>query len=493
VTIHTLDDDSLLNIFYFCRSSVFGEDEYGFLRLGDRDDERWWYKFVQVCQRWRYLILASASHLDLSLLCTRGTPVADMLAHSPPLPLIIYHIDGNHDVTAEDEEGIMLALQHRDRIRRICLGLPTSSLQKLTMAIDDEFPMLEYMLMAPPAKHNAQLTIPSTFQAPQLRHLFSEHFTSPIGSPFLTSAVGLVTLALRWIHPSTYPHADHLLQSLSLLPQLERFGISFLSPVPNREIESHLLSTPILTHVTLSNLRRFDFRGISAYLESLLPQIVTPRLEMLHIHFFNQPRFFIPHLLQFIRTSENIMFRNVKFLFYYEAVVVWAYPPKENASANFYLEVACGHLDWQISSMAQIFNFPCPLFSDVVDLTLDYRKHNLSSEWHNQADRTHWRELLGSFRGVKALRVDKGVIAELSRSLQLDGEPPLEILPELKELVCPAGTVDDNTFAAFIHDREVAGQPVSLIEEDFPVGEVTYKFFFSTGMIFIKPDPDPLP
>jgi len=49
----------------------------------------------------------------------------------------------------------------------------------------------------------------------------------------------------------------------------------------------------------------------------------------------------------------------------------------------------------------------------------------------------------------------------------LDGEPPLEILPGLKELVCPVGTVDDNTFAAFIQDREVVGQSFSLIEEAF--------------------------
>jgi hypothetical protein len=189
---------------------VLKEDGYGGLQLGNWDDERWWYKLVQVCQRWRYLILGSPSHLRLSLLCTRGTPVADMLAQSPPLPLIIYHYDPNRNVTAEDEEGIILALQHRDRIRRICLYLPIPSLQKLITAMDDEFPLVEYMCMAPPAKHNTQLTIPLTFQAPQLRHLILNHFTSPIGSPFLTSAVGLVTLLLRWIHPSTYPHTFSL-------------------------------------------------------------------------------------------------------------------------------------------------------------------------------------------------------------------------------------------------------------------------------------------
>jgi hypothetical protein len=470
---------------------VLEENEYGGLQLGNWNGERWWYKFVQVCQRWRYLILASSSHLHLSLLCTRGTPVADMLTHSPPLPLIIYNNDPNRDITAGDEEGIMLALQYRDRIRRIYLYLPIPSLQKLISAMDNEFPMLEYMLMAPPAKHNTQLTIPLTFRAPQLGHLALDHFTSLIGSPFLTSATGLITLLLGWIHPSIYPHPNHLLQSLSLLPQLETLEISFLSAVPSREIESQLLHTPITTHITLSNFRHFSFQGISAYLEALLPQIITPRLEILDVQFFNQPRFSVPHLLQFMRTTEDLRFSKVRFLFYREAVVVRVYPPVENAPNNFYLEIACEHLDWQVSSLAQIFHFLRPLFSDLIDLTLDYREHNLSMEWHNQADRTLWRELLGSFGGVKTLRVHKGLVAELSRSLTLDGEPPLEILPELKELVCPAGTVDDNTFAAFIHDREVAGQPVSLVEVAFPVGQGPFRFFSSTGVTNVEQDPDP--
>jgi hypothetical protein len=420
-----------------------------------------------------------------------------MLKHSPPLPLIIYYDDKDRNITTEDEEGIMLALQHRDRVRRIYLCLPIPSLQKLVDALDDKFPMLEYMYMAPPAKHNTQLIIPEKCEAPQLRHLLLVHFTCPIGSHFLTSASGLVTLILRFIHPSTYPHPDDLVQSLSHLSQLEVLQISPLSPIPSFEIKRQLLHTPITIHAPtmLPNLRRFYFRGIHTYLESLLPQIITPRLDIFRIQFFNQPSFSVPHLLQFLRTFENLQFSDVVFLFYHKAVAVWAYPPKKNASIDFKFcfNVVCGHLDWQISSVAQIFNILRPLFSDVVDLTLDYREHSLSSEWHNQADRTLWRKLLASFTGVKTLRVHVGLVAELSRSLRSDGEPPLEILPELKELVCPVGTVGDNTFAAFIHDREGAGQTVSVIEEAFPVGQHTYMFASSTGSTCVEPDPDLLP
>ena len=84
---------------------------------GKWNRERWWYRLVQVCRRWRYLVLESASYLRLSLVCTHGTPVADMLAHSPPLPIIIDHVDQNSHIISRDEEGILLALRHRDSVR----------------------------------------------------------------------------------------------------------------------------------------------------------------------------------------------------------------------------------------------------------------------------------------------------------------------------------------------------------------------------------------
>jgi hypothetical protein len=98
-----------------------------------------------------------------------------------------------------------------------------------------------------------------------------------------------------------------------------------------------------------------------------------------------------------------------------------------------------------------------------------------------------------TFRNVKTLCVHKGLIGEVSRSLHLDGELPLEQLPELKDLVCPTESVEDKSFAPFIHDRKVAGQPVNIIGETFPVGRMGYKFYTSTGVIHILRDPDPLP
>jgi len=186
-------------------------------------------------------------------------------------------------------------------------------------------------------------------------------------------------------------------------------------------------------------------------------------------------------------TPDNFRFNSVRFIFCHERVFVFVSPTAETRAYSFSVDVYCEHLDWQVSSMAQIFNVLSPLFSDVVDLTLDYREHTLSSESHNQVDRTQWRQLLRSFRNVKTLRVHNGIVGDLSRCLQLDGE----LLPELMELVCPVGSVGDKTFSAFIDEREVAGQSIKLIGETFPVGRFKYRFHTSTGISYIDPDPNP--
>jgi hypothetical protein len=143
-----------------------------------------------------------------------------MLEHSPPLPLTIDYLYEDHDdLTAEDEEGIMIALQRRDHVHRIRLRMSSaSSLQKLITATDGEFPILEHLYIVSSIKHDTRLILPQTFQAPHLRHLILGNFAFQIGSPLLTAAGGLVTLSVGRIHLSAYFSPNELLQQLSLIP-----------------------------------------------------------------------------------------------------------------------------------------------------------------------------------------------------------------------------------------------------------------------------------
>jgi hypothetical protein len=426
--------------------------------------ERWWYRLAHVCQRWRNLILGSASYLGLCLVCTYGTPVADMLAHSPPLPLVIDYKDA--DITAEDEEAIILALEQRDRVRRIRIGIPVLRLQKLILAVDGEYPILEYLIFGDPSEDkNTVLILPETLQTPHLRHLAID-CSIPIRSPLLGTAAGLVTLHLALYHPSTYFHPTVLLQSLSLMPQLEILSIFFGFAVPNRDVKRQLMRTPTMTHVTLPNLRLFGTQAVSAYSEALLSRITASRLEKFHIGYLKQLTFSVPQLVQFMGRTENLRFDRAEFEFDSEQVYLVGYSLESNMPVvAFSINVKCWHLDWQVSSVGQIFNALSQIFSAVEHLTLSYEAHSYSSEEHNEVDRTEWRKLLMSFSNVKTLRVDDGLVRELSRCLPLeDGEHPLELLPELQELSYWGSDNADDVFTSFIDTRQDAGRPVTLIK-----------------------------
>jgi hypothetical protein len=115
--------------------------------------------------------------------------------------------------------------------------------------------------------------------------------------------------------------------------------------------------------------------------------------------------------------------------------------------------------------VAQIFNALSQVFSAVEHLTLAHKVHSRSSEEHNEVDRAEWRKLLRSFSNVKTLRIEDGLVMELSRCLRLDdGEHPLDLLPELEELTYPVGSKADDPFTSFIDARQNAGRPVTLVK-----------------------------
>jgi hypothetical protein len=468
--IHVLDDYSLLHVFHLYQPFISGEDENdNTLLFGGRerwDRGRWWYRLAHVCQRWRNVIFGSSSYLGLSLVCTHGTPVADMLAHSPPLPLVVDYFQLDVGIT-EDEEGAILALKQRDRIHRVRIRTSVTSLQTLIGAMDAEYPILEYLIIVLPADDGSTtLILPETLQAPHLRHLTLEGFALPIGSRLLTTAVGLVTLSLLMRHPPTHFYPNALLRWLSFMSQLETLSIFFSTPVLNREIERQLKHMPIIAPVTLPNLHYFRFRGVGAYLEALVHRITTPHLEKLQIDFFNQLTFPIPRLVQLLNTTERSRFDSAAVFLDEKRGLVQVYPGRDPEAKMKTLNIAvlCGHLDWQVSFVAQIFNSLSQIFSAVERLTVKHKVHVRSSEEHNKVDRTEWHKFLRPFKNVKSLHIGDGLVEQLSRSLELeDGELPLELLPELQELWYSKSGDSGDAFTSFINARQNAGRPVIVV------------------------------
>jgi hypothetical protein len=480
--INIIDNDSLLNIFYLYRPVDSGDELSGdgvgdVLQLGKWIHERWWYKLVHVCRRWRYLILASPSFLGICLLCTRGVPIAAMLAHAPPVPLIIDHFDDDHDPTPEEENGIILALQHRDRVRRIRLLIPLPTLRKVITAIDGEFPMVEYLYIGPQSHtkatevHDERLVLPETFRAPHIRHLILLNFALPMRSPVITTAVDLVTLTLLLIPPSGYFSPDELLERISLMPQLETLWVHFYPNLSNGDVENQLVHVPIASKIALPRLRWFGFDGANTYLEALLPRMTTPLLEKLTLGFFIELTFPVPHLLHFVKKVKDLKCGSAKISLFNWGVLMKIYPHEGAKTYVFKVFVGCTQTRQQISSVAQICNALETVLSAVEYLTFEFPRSFTSPESSLGIDPTSFREILRSFKNVKTIRVPTGLLGEVSNILPLgSGKSPDALLPELRELVCPMGSLAPYIFAPFIKARESAGAPVTILQVPFLEG-----------------------
>ena len=478
-SIHILDDDSLLNIFYLYRPVVifdgkkYEDQDQGDLEGRDyggaRIPERWWYKPAQVCQRWRKIILGSASYLDLCLVCTYGTPVADMLAHSPPLPLVIDFFRTHWEITREAEEGIILALERRDRVRRVRLLLPDRNMRNLFMSIEEEFPALECLIMRLDEANEMAYEI-AGLQAPHLRNLILRGFILLIGSPLLATAVGLVTLGLDMSRNDFFRPKIllQILQSISSMPQLETLFL-FL---PRRDVG--VAPSPVTQRVALPNLRRLVLEGVGEFIEAVVCRIATPLIETLDIRFSDRANmFFVPSLLQFVNTTENLKFDCARFVLFGEGIRVDLYTCTEarTHSSSLSIYIAGDHLYSQVYSMAKIFDSSIDssqIFSTVEHLTLEYRVHRSTYKRYDEVNDIRWRKVFRLFSNAKTLHVDDGFAKEFFHTFLPespdDGELALDLLPRLEELTyCRWLRSDDTEFTSFIdYARQNAGRLVTL-------------------------------
>jgi hypothetical protein len=364
-------------------------------------------------------------------------------------------------ITEQDVLGIYHALRLHDRVRHICLYLPSSILHKVLVLLDENFPILENLSLSSRAEDSIPLTLPKAFLAPILRHLALPSISPPRRLRVLTSTVSLVTLKLRNIQTSSYFRPTVLIARLSSLPQLEELDIDFSIPIPRPSAERELLGEQGAP-VTLPCLKDLRFKGVSAYLESLVAQIRAPLLEQLVITLFNQIAFELPHLFHFINTTEVFKLPTATLYFDRDEIsVTTAHPSSHWSRGPFHLRVMCKQLDWQIDCAAQICHALIPSLSGVKRFRLYCSYMEIPTEFQNgEIDGTTWHELLWSFIGVMQLYIDRALLKELSRMLEVDevGSDP-GFLPNLRSI-----RALDNPFTSFIDARQAMGRPVQFVE-----------------------------
>ena len=394
--------------------------------------------------------------------CTNGTPTLDTLDHLPPLPLFIdywYTMRGVSILTEKDELGIYHALRLHERIYHIDLILPPSILHKIFLQLDGHFPILEHLSLtfsAPTIDANLPPRLPKGFLAPNLHQLSLPGISPPRRLRVFTSTVSLVTLELRNIQTSSYFRPRLLVARLSFLPLLEALCIEFSAPIPRPSTERELLGEKGAP-VKPPCLTKLEFRGVGAYLESLIAQIKVPLLERLWIALFNQITLALPHLSYLINITKVFKLRSAAVGFDFNDVFITTARDHSSGGGALLLRVICKPLDWQIDSAAQICHGFIPTLSCVEHLRLNHFYREIPTELRDGAiDTATWHELLRSFIGLKELYVDKRLLEELSRVLQAD-EVGLDqgFLPNLQSIVA-----EDNLFTSFIDARQLVARPV---------------------------------
>jgi hypothetical protein len=422
VNASELNDDVLLYIFDWYRLRVYNptsEDEGWNL-------ERWWYKPIHVCRKWRHLILASPTRLDLHLVCTYGIPVEDMLSHSPPLPLIINYPEIPGKISTVDEEGAIFALQQHERVHRIHVVAPTMVLRNFFKAMDSEFPVLERLSLRLSTESRAGLGLPEKLLAPLLRHLTLSNISLPTQSQLLRQAEGLITLRL-WNVPATPEfHPAHLVAQLLDMSRVEILMVQFYVPILKRIFESPAQPTPI----TLPSLKVLAFRGSSTYLEGIMARITAPLLSRLNVDFFNQLTFNFSHMLQFVLRMGVVSFHSVEM--HFDKEFIWVIMGQHARPHLFLVRVKCQSLDWQAACASQVFHALEPVLAGVELLTLGFHKDG-SLPWQDEIDLEKWHGLLRTFANAKSLRLTGDHVRDLFRSLQFhEEELPLDLLPKLR-------------------------------------------------------------
>lgn len=323
---------------------------------------------------------------------------------------------------------------HPDRVFEISLEMVATSL-------------LEVILAAMQVPFSAAMHLKFFPEPPIPPDSFSDGST-PHLRPFpglpnpLLSAADLVRLTLRHIPHSDYISPEAMVACLATLTKLEFLGLDFESPRSYPDQKSRCL--PLPKRSALPVLTKFEFRGVSEYLEGLVARINAPLLEELYIIFFHQLLLDTPHLARFIKRTPKITPHNeAQIMFLDDAVQVLF-----GSTQQVILRTSCRPSDWQLSFVAWV----CDSFSSLVPalehLFICEGIHS-PPHWQDDIENSQWLELLDPFRNVKSLYLSEGIVPRIAPAIQKLVEGRVAgILPGLDSLFLedshPSGPIDES-------------------------------------------------
>jgi hypothetical protein len=417
-----------------------------------------WINLAHVSRRWRGVVFQSPRRLNLRLLCTSETPARDTLDIWPPLPLIIRCVDNIFDNKPSSMDNIIAALEHNDRVCQIELANLTSSSFRYVMdsaATLKPFPELTDLLLnmstevfgSLPKLINLLARVDESADdlpgpilsdsflggtAPRLRSLNLNGVPFPGLPKLLLSATQLVYLSLYDIPRSGYIPPEAMATSLSALTSLESLHLRFRYPPPRPGLESR--RPPPLTRTILPSLTKIRFKGASEYLEEILAPIAAPRLNRLHITFFNQIIFDTPQLFLFISHSPALKAHEKGHVAFNDKAIIVKFPSQTSDYIVLSVKIPSTASEWQLSSLEQVCTSSLPPVSTLEDLYISENQH-WRPRWQDDVENTLWLDLLRPFVSVKNLYLSEEYVPRIAPALQeLVGGRTTEVLPTLENI-----------------------------------------------------------
>ena len=424
---------------------------------------KFWPTLTHVCRRWRQIVLKYPLGLDLRLFCTYGTPVQKTLEFWPPLPLVVnYGGFPKHDPPVfEDDDNIIASLKHSDRVSSIRLAVTSSLIEKLPVITEPLSGLQDLVLLS---RDNVPLTLPSAFRwGSRLRTLHSTGVAIPSFPRLFLPCLDLTDIQLHEIPGSGYFTPEAFANALSGVTNLRNLSLHFLS-FPSRR--TYLgLSPPPEERVLLPALTCFKYRGTSKYLDTFVARIDAPLLGDIDITFFSQPTMDTSQLARFIeRIGKQTRLNRAEVEISEDAISVTFLD--QSTAKPLQLRIPCKQLDWQLSSMAQIFNHFSPFLPHVEDLRISSSR---SPHVDGMAGE-QWPELIRAFGGAKGFHLVGAHVTNILGALcPTDGGHTAEtVLPTLSYL-----RVEENMSVnglpvlwdvteSFLASRQLAGRPVEL-------------------------------
>jgi hypothetical protein len=425
-----------------------------------------WHILVHVCRRWRQIVFASPHRLNLQIHCSFRTPVRNNLGIWPILPIVINYYRPGNVITPSDEDNVIAALEHLDRVCDVRLVLTGSESEKITTVMQQPFPVLMslHIWHIEPTDGSVPV-LPVEFlggSAPRLQEIYLRGCPFPALPTLLLSSSDLVTLHLRDIPPTGYISPKAMVAGLAALPRLTFFIIELRSATsrPDR------MHPPPVTRTVLPALTAFHFRGASEYLEDFVARIDGPQVNGIYIRYLNQlvdfqvaqlPKFFDrslgPKLTLSTYAQVNFYSSRVSFNTYCHANDPSPGPPSATTV------ILCEGIDFQVSHIAQVLSQFWATLSNVVHLKLNaYPVEDSELECTD----VEWVHLLCQFPAVHTLHVSRNLAGHVALALEdIAGEIDAEPLPSLDSIYLPGQLA--SSVEKFVAARKLSDRPVTVL------------------------------